>query len=162
MAPAGDTTEVITDRAAIKARIQFLLRPEMRRRMDQEKLLRAVAKGGPDAEFLEEFLTGPRAILENVMIQCADGLTMSLQTGAHMYCKPRDSIGPWTAVEIGFPSRELDQLWDHPLGLIEAFLIASGSSEDEPTMKVYAYVPMKLLVDIIIAAGGLRTQDTSA
>lgn len=162
MAPPAEVPEIVTDRAAIEARIHFLLKPDMRRRMDQEGLLRAIAKGGPDAKILKRIMDGPRAILENVIIECADGLTMSLQTGAHMYCTPRDSIGPWTAVEIGYPSRELDQLWDHPPGIIEAFLLAAGVAEDTPTSKVYAYVPVTILLDIIIAAGGLRRQGPDA
>ena len=37
-------------------------------------------------------------------IVCKDGTTLSVQASEFHYCTPRDNKGPYTHVEIGFPS----------------------------------------------------------
>ena len=35
---------------------------------------------------------------------CEDGVRLSVQANAMAYCEPRNDIGPYTSVEVGFPS----------------------------------------------------------
>ena len=39
-------------------------------------------------------------------VHCADGFNMSVQAGPHSYSSPKDDMGPYVAVEVGFPSEE--------------------------------------------------------
>lgn len=75
-------------------------------------------------------------------IICGDGTTMSVQAGSGMYCTPRDSEGPWSAVEIGYPSRKLDGLMEWAEG------------PEQPTDTVYGYVPLPVLARVIDECGG--------
>ena len=43
------------------------------------------------------------------IVRCADGFTMSVQADDFMYCTPCDSVGPWSKVEIGFPSERVEK-----------------------------------------------------
>ncbi len=76
-------------------------------------------------------------------IVCADGFKMSVQASAYHYCYPRNSKGPWSAVEIGFPSER-----------VEAFMPYIDGGEDDPTGTVYGYVPIDLVADAISDHGG--------
>lgn len=40
-------------------------------------------------------------------IVCA-GFTFSMQAGKFNYCSPRDDTGPWTEVELGFPTEKVE------------------------------------------------------
>ena len=75
---------------------------------------------------------------------CADGLTFSMQTSFSHYCQPRDSDGPWYSVEIGFPSRR-----------VEEFMPFIAGDDSEPTDTVYGYVPLDVVAAVVVAAGGL-------
>lgn len=75
-------------------------------------------------------------------IDCADGLSLSVQAGSALYCDPRVDFADWTSVEVGFPSEKIDELMPYIDG------------NDEPTENVYAQVPIELVVDIINAHGG--------
>jgi len=37
-------------------------------------------------------------------LECNDGFSLSVQAGQSHYCAPRDNAGPWTHVELGYPS----------------------------------------------------------
>ncbi len=41
---------------------------------------------------------------------CADGFSMSVQASQFHYCSPRNDSGPYSHVEVGFPSREEELL----------------------------------------------------
>lgn len=45
---------------------------------------------------------GKRTIVVGA-IRCTDGATISVQAGLFNYCIPRNSEGPWTHVEVGYP-----------------------------------------------------------
>lgn len=78
-------------------------------------------------------------------MKCADGFEMSVQASSGHYCGPRDSIGPWTEVEVGFPSEKVEALMPY----------IDGDETTEPTQTVYGYVPVKVIVDVINEHGGL-------
>lgn len=72
-------------------------------------------------------------------ILCGDGTTMSVQASSGHYCSPRESEGPWWAVEIGYPSRRLDGLMEwaeaplHPADFYVAHRLFIVSRRGEPT-----------------------------
>lgn len=76
-------------------------------------------------------------------VTCADGFTMSVQASRFHYCSPRDSHGPWHAVEVGFPSAK-----------VEAFMPFIDGQDEDPTGTVYGYVPIEVVAQVVIDHGG--------
>jgi hypothetical protein len=76
-------------------------------------------------------------------ITCKDGFSVSIQASGRHYCLPRVDEGPWTHVELGFPSQ--------PDPLI------SGYAEDfgDLTKTVYPYVPQEVVSCLIQSHGGV-------
>lgn len=79
-------------------------------------------------------------------LTCTDGLSFSCQASDYHYCTPRDSRGPWNAVELGFPNRVLAELEEY------------AEDWSKPTDTVYADVPLALVAIIIHAHGGLAPE----
>lgn len=71
-------------------------------------------------------------------LTCADGTTLSVQASSYHYCTPRNDVGPYTHVEVGYPS-VLPSWWDEyadpsgdvagwvPVQLVEEFITEHGS-----------------------------------
>ncbi len=78
-------------------------------------------------------------------IRCNDGFTMSVQANGFCYCSPRSDVGPWTAVEVGFPSQR------------EELLMEYAEEPDKPTDTVYGCVPIEVVQKVIDAHGGTNT-----
>ena len=38
---------------------------------------------------------------------CANGFTLSIQASKYSYCTPRSNSGPYSEVEVGFPSKKI-------------------------------------------------------
>jgi hypothetical protein len=72
-------------------------------------------------------------------VVCKDGFSMSVQANSYTYCTPRDEVGPYTHVEIGFPSQPLPEL----------------EEEYGDNCEVYGYVPVEVVDAIITKHGGL-------
>lgn len=81
-------------------------------------------------------------------IICKDEFSLSVQANWGAYCAPRDNFGPWTEVEIGFPSAVPE--------LITGYV---DDSEDY-TGTIYAYVPIGLVEQLIALHGGIDEQAT--
>ena len=79
----------------------------------------------------------------NKAVVCADGFQMSVQAGDGMYCTPRDDYGPYSEVEIGFPSER------------EECIMPYCEDPNDPTGTVYAYVPKAFVTYIIAKHGGM-------
>lgn len=79
----------------------------------------------------------PRAILD-------DGEEVSIQASTSHYCVPRTDKGPYTALELGFPSF-----------VPSAALLAYAEDPEIPIDTVYPYVPVELVEQEIAAHGGL-------
>lgn len=75
-------------------------------------------------------------------VVCVDGYSMSVQASAHHYCFPRQDVGPWETVEVGFPSR------------IEPLLFEYAEEPGAWTDTVYSYVPIELVAAVIELHGG--------
>lgn len=93
-------------------------------------------------------------------IHCADGFTLSVVAGPGDYCHPWPSLlpsrpthdtvpadypGPYTRVEVGFPSERPE-----PWSTWEQYAEDPGS----PTHTVYGYVPVELVRALIDSHGG--------
>lgn len=103
------------------------------------------------------------------VIQCPDGFSVSVVAGGGTYCAPRpvlcacglyedgahelsrlpgevahDYPGPYTDVEVGFPS-ERPEPWDEWKDYCE--------DPDCPTGTVYAYVPVRMVRDLVALHG---------
>jgi len=76
-----------------------------------------------------------------------DGNTMSVQANDFTYCSPRDNVGPYTEVEVGFPSFYSALLEPYK----ENF---PGSSFQE---SVFPYVPVDVVLRLIEEHGGNTT-----
>lgn len=75
-------------------------------------------------------------------IVCADGFSLSVQATHGAYCSPRQNLGPWYEVEVGFPSATPE-------------LIAHRAEDpDRPTETVYPYVDIELVEQLIALHGG--------
>lgn len=75
-------------------------------------------------------------------IRCVDGSTLSAQANTRTYCTPENNTGPWTHVEIGYPSVLPPSSWDE---------YADGSG-------IYARVPIKLVAEYIWHHGGVADE----
>lgn len=75
-------------------------------------------------------------------VSCADGFTMSVQASARHYCTPKSNYGPWTSVEVGYPSKLDMLLWPY------------ADDPSDPTETVYGYVPSQIILAVVEAHGG--------
>lgn len=76
-------------------------------------------------------------------VKCRDGFSMSVQASSRNYSHPRDDVGPYSEVEVGFPSHydiHLQPYAEHP---------------DKPTECVYGWVPEEILRLCIESHGGI-------
>lgn len=77
-------------------------------------------------------------------VVCEDGFTMSVQASSGHYCRPEEDDGPYTHVEVGYPSA------------IEEDLLPYAEDDENPTGTVYWRVPVGLVDDVIKKHGGLK------
>ena len=79
------------------------------------------------------------------LIACRDGFRMSVVTGEWLYCTPRRNTGPYTAVEVGFPSKRPEpwSVWSE-----------YAESRAAPTETVYPYVPVEEVRRLVESHGG--------
>jgi len=94
----------------------------------------------------------PRGLREMLDIRpkiiCADGFTVSVQASLTHYCSPRDNYGPYSEVELGFPSQEEPDIMDW------------AEDPDAPTGTVYGYVPVTVVAAVIDKHGGIDRNAT--
>lgn len=95
-----------------------------------------------------------RAAMPSKQIRCADGFTMSVIAGCGTYCTPRpdwfndvpaDYAGPYTEVEVGYPSERPEpwEVWSEYAEVAFA-----------PTETIYSFVPVELVRQLVAAHGG--------
>ncbi len=118
------------------------------------------------------------ARFENNVIRCRDGFGLSVIAGGGTYCSPRPTLsgpgevepsdhiisnvpsnypGPYSAVEVGFPSDQPEP-WDCPHGgdctgdggAWECY----AETRSVPTGTVYAYVPVGMVRALVASHGG--------
>lgn len=76
-------------------------------------------------------------------LTCKDGFSMSIQASALSYCRPQDNFGPYTEVEVGYPSTVEDEL------------MAYAENSEDYTGTVYPYTPIGVVLAIINKHGGV-------
>lgn len=94
---------------------------------------------------LAEFLAQPYTTRNRPPLRCKDGFELSVQASEAHYCTPHSNRGPWTTVEVGYPSAPLPQL---------CHLATVGSSDNQ----LYGYVPLTAVQAVIDAHGGIAEQ----
>ena len=85
-------------------------------------------------------------------ITCMDGFSMSVQASSAHVCIPRDDRGPYSAVEVGYPSETEILLLPYSDGMSEI----CGSA---PAM--YANVPAEVIREVVNKHHGLRSDSVS-
>ncbi len=81
---------------------------------------------------------------ENIpRIVCKDGFSFSVQASQYHFCDPEDNFGPWTYVEVGFPSEVVDKLKVY-------------AETDDYTNTAYGWVPIEVVAEIIWLHGGFK------
>ena len=90
---------------------------------------------------------GPLSMKEQSRpIVCEDGTRLSVQASSHHYSTPRDDDGPYTHVEVGFPTVEPPESW--------ADYFDGRWDTDDRTGSVYGYIPVELVREYIESHGG--------
>ncbi len=75
-------------------------------------------------------------------IECVDGESLSVQADCNKYCTPRSNEGPYTHLEVGYPSVK-------PPGSMMEYC----EDPSKPTDTVYGYVPVAVIQEFIDAHG---------
>jgi hypothetical protein len=78
-------------------------------------------------------------------VQFESGFGVSIQASQTSYCSPRNNTGPYTHVELGFPTA------------FEQLIISYAEDQSEPTDTVYGYVPAGLVQALTIKHGGIKS-----
>jgi hypothetical protein len=78
-------------------------------------------------------------------VHCKDGFGVSIQASKTTYCEPRNDLGPYTAVELGFPSAS------------EPLIIGYAEDKDSPTETIYGWVPVGVVKALLIKHGGIES-----
>lgn len=76
-----------------------------------------------------------------------NGSTASVQCGEVYYSVPRRNEGPYTHVEVGFPSEG---------SAIPEKMLEYAEDSEEPHNTVYAYMPSEILIEFVEANGGIK------
>jgi hypothetical protein len=96
-----------------------------------------------DSHSNREMVTNmPRLIL-------MDGEGLSVQASDLHYSTPRNLVGPYTNVEVGYPSSPPPSTWEQ-----------YADSPDTPCSTIYSYIPLHLVLLFIGAHGGINKQVT--
>jgi hypothetical protein len=83
-----------------------------------------------------------RPVAKHIVLH--DGTKLSVQCGWAMYSHPRkDYVGRYYAVGVGFPSRVIPEIMEY------------CDDPEQPTNTIYAYVPVKVLIEVFENAGGI-------
>jgi hypothetical protein len=82
-------------------------------------------------------------------IVCVDGTELSVQANEYAYCVPRNNDGPYTHVEVGYPSIDMPDTWKE-------------FAEDWNSTKrgIFARVPIEYVYFFIAAHGGIDYRAT--
>lgn len=83
-------------------------------------------------------------------ILCEDGFHVSVIAGSYTYCLPRNAPGPYTHLEVGFPSSK-------PKPWLDASEFCWSKYADDnrrATQTVYGYVPVAMVAALLASHGG--------
>lgn len=77
-------------------------------------------------------------------LEAYSGWSVSVQAGECLYSTPRNNHGPWTEVELGFPSEAKKILMPY-----------AECKDNDPTKTVYPYVPLDVVAMAFLEEGGI-------
>ena len=77
------------------------------------------------------------------MLEMKSGFSVSCQASERNYSSPRNDSGPYTEVELGYPSAP------------DPLIIGYAEDPDDPTGTVYGYVPGYVVTALVMKHGGL-------
>ena len=92
---------------------------------------------------------GVRMVPQMPRLILTDGVSLSVQASEYSYSSPRDNKGPYTKVEVGFPSETPPEAWKE-----------FAEEWDKPTNTVYGYIPLAMVMLYIGAHGGINREAT--
>ena len=82
-----------------------------------------------------------------------NGGSVSVQASKTHYCYPRNDVGPYSEMEVGYPSEGTivpDEIMRHLDGNIDA-------EDFDKHKSVYGYVPVSIIKMMVDANGGIKT-----
>jgi hypothetical protein len=82
-------------------------------------------------------------------IYCVDGTSLSVQASRKHSCVPKNNEGPYTAVEVGFPSVKPPESWR---------TFTKQDFDVKACDTVYHFLPLELVGQFIDAHGGIRPE----
>jgi len=77
-------------------------------------------------------------------IKCVDGFHVSIQANEFTFCIPSNNDGPWSHIELSFPSEQLPKLFNK-------FIITNNKY-------IYTQVPICLVDSLLDAHGGIACE----
>jgi hypothetical protein len=92
----------------------------------------------------------------NPRVYFTNGGNVSIQASTTHYCKPRDNYGPYTEMELGYPSRDT-QIPESMLNYIEQGTNFGEDGKLDPYDNVYPYVPISVIKELIELNGGVKS-----
>ena len=84
-------------------------------------------------------------------IECNDGEHLSVQASLCHYSIPRENNGPYTHVEVGYPSVTPGEKWRE--------YFDGDFDESDGTDSDYGYIPINLVAEFIKAHGGIKKEE---
>lgn len=110
-----------------------------------------VRKGETKMSLLERIIAGEESEIKDIKgfeykelahrIICQDGTEVSVQASRTHYCTPRLNQGPYSTVEVGYPTQDPPIEW-------------AKYADGEYPSDVYGYVPIDLVRQFINSHGG--------
>lgn len=82
-------------------------------------------------------------------IICKDGTWLSVQAGENYHCDPKNDVGPYTKVEVGYPSVEPPLMWRE-----------FAENAEDPTGTIYSNLPIEYVSFYIGSHGGIDLEKT--
>ena len=79
-------------------------------------------------------------------VYCVDGTKLSVQASTFHKCFPRNNVGPYETVEVGYLSAQVPEEWDEYLCKIRYKIRG---------VKTYSYVPIELVEEFVLRHGGI-------
>lgn len=107
----------------------------------------------PKPEPVTKF-SGNKPVYERVFFN--NGGDISIQASRTAYSQPRDNEGPYTHMELGYPS-EGTVLPKNVLKYVEQGGVYNDDGSENPYKNVYPYVPVSVIKELINANGGIKS-----
>ena len=88
-----------------------------------------------------------------------NGGSISIQASRTAYCEPRNDEGPYTKMELGYPSKDT-VLPENLLKYVEQSVVYNDDGSmgtNDPYNSVYPYVPLVVIRHLIDSNGGIKS-----